>query len=86
MKSSAETIQKLDSFKSMVAELQEYKIPSGSTENHDDLTSKINVDFETNMNNDLDVKSAFDGLTKTTSELHEMREAVKLERCKKCVE
>ena len=68
----AETVQKLDSFKKMVAELQEVK-PSSRNAKHEALTNKIAADFEACMNNDLDVKSAFDGLSKTIGEIHEMR-------------
>jgi cysteinyl-tRNA synthetase len=71
----AQTSQKLDSFKSMVADLQQAK-PTSQTEKSKMLTSKIAADFEGNMNNDLDVKSAFDSLYETTNELYEMRQSL----------
>jgi cysteinyl-tRNA synthetase len=76
-----ETIKKIDSFRRMVAELQETK-PSIQAENHDALISRITADFEANMNNDLDVKGAFDSLAKTISELYEMRELLSLKDVK----
>jgi cysteinyl-tRNA synthetase len=74
-KKFAETVQKMDSFKRMVAELQETK-PSGQAENHEALINKVATDFESCMNNDLDVKSAFDSLNKTIGELHRMRQSL----------
>ena len=71
----AQTSQKLDSFKSMVADLQQAK-PTNQNHDKEALTSKITADFEGNMNNDLDVKSAFDSLYKTTSELYAMRQSL----------
>ena len=80
-----ETSQRLDSFRNMVAELEKTKA-TGQTEKQEKLTSKIIVDFEGNMNNDLDVKSAFDSLYETTSQLYEDAPLVEFKRCKKCVE
>ena len=77
----AETVQKLDSFKKMVAELQEVK-PSSRNAKHEALTNKIAADFEACMNSDLDVKSAFDGLSKTIGEIHEMRRMLDAEDIK----
>jgi cysteinyl-tRNA synthetase len=68
----AVTTRKLDSFKKMIAELQEAK-PSSLSEKEEKLTGKILSDFETFMNNDLDVKSAFDSLYKTIGSLYGMR-------------
>ena len=59
----------------MVAELEKTK-STGQTEKQEKLTSKIMSDFEGNMNNDLDVKSAFDSLYETISELYEMRQSL----------
>ncbi len=69
------TSQRLDSFKGMVSELEKTKSTS-QTEKQVRLTSKITVDFEEHMNNDLDVKSAFDSLYETTNQLYEMRESL----------
>jgi len=71
----AETTQKLDSFKRMVTDLQQTK-HTNQTEKYQSLTSKITADFEDQMNNDLDVKSAFDSLQETVRELYEMRESL----------
>lgn len=71
----AQISQKLDSFKSMVADLQEAK-PSSQTETQATLTGKITTDFEGHMNNNLNVKSAFDSLYETTSQLHEMQQSL----------
>ena len=70
-----QTSRKLDSFKNMVSELQRVKLNS-QTEKQETLTSKIASDFENHMNNDLDVKLAFDNLYDTTSELYEMRQSL----------
>jgi len=73
----AETSQKLDSFKSMVGELQKQK-PKNSdakTETQGVKGSIVSV-FENDMNNDLDVKTAFDGLYKAISELYKTRESL----------
>ena len=69
----AKTSQRLDSFKSMVADLQKIKL-SNLNENEKELTSKITVDFEKNLNNNLDVKSAFDSLYETIRKLYERRQ------------
>ena len=71
----SETSRRLDSFKRMVADLQEAK-PSSQAEKHETLASKITADFESNLNNDLDVKLAFDSLYETISELHEIRQSL----------
>ena len=62
--------QRLNSFKSMVEELQRTK-PTSQTE---ETTTQMASDFENHMNNDLDVKSAFDSLYEKVSELHKKRE------------
>ena len=77
----AQTSQRLDSFRRMVADLEETK-PNSQTERQETLTSTIVSDFENHMNNDLDVKSAFDSLYETTSELHEMQQSLSLKDIK----
>ncbi len=67
--------QRLDSFRSMVADLEKTK-PTSQPERQEKLTNKITIDFEDNMNNDLDVKSAFDSLYETTAKLHKMRQSL----------
>ena len=71
----AQTSQKLDSFKRMIEDLQEAK-PSNQTETQATLTGKITADFEGHMDNDLDVKSAFDSLYETTTQLHKMLQSL----------
>ena len=67
-----QTTQKLNSFKNMVSELQNTKT-FNQTEMQEGIISKITSDFESYMNNDLDVKSAFDYLTETIMKLHAIR-------------
>lgn len=67
-----QTTQKLNSFKNMVSDLQNTK-PFNQTERQEGLISKITSDFESYINNDLDVKSAFDYLTETIMKLHAIR-------------
>jgi len=67
----SEVSRKLDLFKSMVRELQ-------MSESEDKLGGKVRVgkivaEFESHMNNDLDVKGAFDCLNDTINELHKNR-------------
>jgi cysteinyl-tRNA synthetase len=78
----AQTIQKLNSFKNMVSDLQQTK-SSIQTEMQEGLISKITSDFESYMNNDLDVKSAFDSLAKTILKLHAIRQLLSSKDTKK---
>jgi cysteinyl-tRNA synthetase len=68
----AETSRKLDSFKSMVKELQEQK-PTNSNIISDWVDATLVSVFENGMNNDLDVKTVFDGLYETICDLHKKR-------------
>jgi cysteinyl-tRNA synthetase len=71
----AETSQKLDSFKYMVNGLQE--VQGGCSEQATgSLADSIVSGFENGMNNDLDVKAAFDSLYETIGELYRMRESL----------
>ncbi len=68
----AETSRKLNSFKSMVNVLEEQTeksrvAPTG-------LSKTTIMDFESHMNNDLDVKGAFDSLHQTIAMLYEQKE------------
>ncbi len=69
----AQTIQKLDTFRSMVTDLEKTTSLSSAGAG-EDLEGKIIVGFEECMNNDLDIKSAFDSLYETISELHKKRQ------------
>jgi cysteinyl-tRNA synthetase len=71
----AQASQKLDSFKRMVEDLQEAN-PSNQTETQATLTGKITADFKGHMDNDLDVKSGFDNLYETTTQLHKMLQSL----------
>jgi cysteinyl-tRNA synthetase len=77
----AETSRKLDSLKSMVKDLQEQK-SDNSNEETDGVRGIIISAFEKGMNNDLDVKTAFDGLCETVSELHKKRGALSVKDVK----
>jgi cysteinyl-tRNA synthetase len=68
-KKLAETSQRLDAFRDMVQNLRRAKSANPS-EKAKLLAGSIVSSFEENMNNDLDVKAAFDELYKTVSELH----------------
>jgi cysteinyl-tRNA synthetase len=78
----AKTSQRLDSFRSMIADLEKTS-PTGQTEKHGELTNRIIADFELSMDNDLDVKSAVDSLNETTSELYQMRKSLSSKDVKK---
>ena len=67
--------QRLDSFRGMVADLEKTK-PTSQPERQEKLTNKITIDFEDNMNNNLDVKSAIDSLYETTAKLHKIRQSL----------
>ena len=64
----AQTTQKLDSFRTMVKDLQRTEKFNKETADHG-VVSLISI-FENAMNNDLEVKTAFDGLYKAVSEMH----------------
>jgi cysteinyl-tRNA synthetase len=68
-KKLAETSQRLDAFKGMVQNLRRAK-SAYSSEKAKLLAGSIVSSFEENMNNDLNVKAAFDELYETVSKLH----------------
>jgi cysteinyl-tRNA synthetase len=70
----AETSRKLDALKGMVADLIETK-STGQTKKTE-CAGKIVSDFEVYMNNDLDVKSAFDSLYRNVEALHMQRKSL----------
>ena len=55
------------------------------TEMQEGLINKITSDFENHMNNDLDVKSAFDNLAKTIMELHAIRQSLSSKNIKNLI-
>src|SRR5208283_3342253 len=82
----AETSRKLDSFKNMIEGLQKPKPDKPNTETETErVKGSIVSVFEKGMNNDLDVKTAFDGLYETISELHKMREALSVKDVKNII-
>jgi cysteinyl-tRNA synthetase len=68
-KKLAETSQRLDAFKGMVQNLRKAK-SAYSSEKAKLLAGSIVSSFDENMNNDLNVKAAFNELYRTISELH----------------
>jgi cysteinyl-tRNA synthetase len=70
-----QTSQKLDSIQKMVRDLQE-AAPNNEDSRQGELTTKLNAGFEEKMNNDLDIKGAFDWLYETVRELHRKRETL----------
>ncbi len=68
----ADTTEKLNFLKNMIADFQKTK-SFDQTGMQEVLINKITSDFESCMNNDLDVKSAFDYLTETIMKLHAIR-------------
>jgi cysteinyl-tRNA synthetase len=71
----AETSRKLDSFRSMVTDLEKQKSANSENENEGVKGEVVSV-FEKGMNNDLDVKTAFDCVYETVCELHKKRETL----------
>ena len=79
----AATSRKLDSFKSMVKDLQEQKSDNSNTETETEgVNGTIVSVFENGMNNDLDVKTVFDGLYETIRRLNKMRESLSVKDVK----
>jgi cysteinyl-tRNA synthetase len=76
-KKLAETSRKLDTFKAMVQGLEKAEAAS-SSEKANKLATSIVSRFEEGMDNDLDVKTAFDTLYTTVAALHKMMKQGKL--------
>jgi cysteinyl-tRNA synthetase len=73
----AKTSQKLDSLQSMIKDFQEQKSGnSHSRTKKEKFTSKLIFDFENNMNNNLNVKNAFNSLYDTITQLHKKLESL----------
>lgn len=77
-KNLAETSRKLDSFKSMVQALEKAESPN-SWEKAEKLANSIISSFEARMNDDLDVKAAFDTIYTTVAALHKRMKQGKLD-------
>lgn len=80
-----ETSKILDTFRKMISEITETKANDKNAK-HEEIIKKIKVDFERNMNNDLDVKSAFDCLNTTVNELYKTRETLSAKDIKNMLE
>jgi len=76
-KKLAETSRRLDAFKGMVQGLEKAEA-AHSSERAKKLVASIVSSFEENMDNDLDVKAAFDTLYTTVAALHKLRKQGKL--------
>jgi cysteinyl-tRNA synthetase len=70
-----ETTKKLDALRGMIADLQETKQPSDKCMG-DSYVGRLTSEFETHLNNDLDVKGAFDTLCQTVAEIHQKRQTL----------
>ena len=77
----AETSQKLNSLKNMINELRATH-GDGSSLDVGALVNGVVLGFENSMNNDLDVKAAFDSLYETIGELYRTRESLSVEDSK----
>jgi cysteinyl-tRNA synthetase len=73
----AKTSRKLDVFKGMVQDLKKAQSIAPSQKAKHLVTSIISG-FESNMNNDLNVKAAFDSIFKTVKRLHRLSQAGRL--------
>ncbi len=71
------TSQKLDTFKNMVDNLQKTK-SAESSEKAEKLVGEIVINFERNMNNNLNVKAASDDLFRVVSRLNTLKNQGKL--------
>ena len=65
----------------MIKDLQEQTLGSSNTEIKN-LISKLITDFENCMNNNLEVKNAFDGLYEKINELHKKRKLLNIDDVK----
>lgn len=74
-KKLSKTSQKMDSFRSMVIELLQTK-PKSHVPMHEVLCSKLVSEFTRCMDNDLDVRSAFESLFRIISKLHQKRQTL----------
>ena len=77
----SETSRKLDSLKAIVCDLQKSSF-NVSAEKVKPLSNRIVPEFEECMNNDLDVKAAFDKLYETIGELHGLQGRISAEDIK----
>jgi cysteinyl-tRNA synthetase len=79
---------RLDDLRIMIDEVSKKKGIKRSVKGANDIIENIGTDFEITMNNDLDVKAAFDSIYEDLSRLFEMKEQGKLSdaACKRTLE
>ncbi len=65
----AETSKRLDALRGLIADLQRSKQPRDRCQG-DSYVGRLTAEFEAHMNNNLDVKGAYDTLTETVAEVH----------------
>jgi len=70
-----ETSERLHSLQDMVADLQQTK-SADQTKEEAAVTNEVTSTFENHMNNDLDVKTAFDNLHEKVTKIHRNRESL----------
>jgi cysteinyl-tRNA synthetase len=71
----AQVSKQLDSLKAMIADLQANKQPREKCQG-DSYVDRLTSEFEAHMDNNLDVKGAFDTLTETLTQIHKNRETL----------
>jgi cysteinyl-tRNA synthetase len=77
LKKLAEISRKLDAFKSIIQDLEKAD-SAKSSKKAKKLVDNIVLDFQDNMDDDLNLKAAFDKLYKTALQLHKLKEQGKL--------
>jgi cysteinyl-tRNA synthetase len=80
----AEVSRKLDEVRGMVADLAKTTGGNGRAD-AEGLVGKIAADFESHLNNNLDVAGAFDSLTQTLQKIHEKRDSLPAAASKKVI-
>jgi cysteinyl-tRNA synthetase len=68
----SETSKKLDVVRGMIADLQHMEASEECQ--GDSYVGRLRGEFEAHMNNDLDVKGAFDSLSRTVAEIHQKKQ------------
>ena len=68
----ADATKRLDALRGMVADLQQSRQPREKCQG-DSYVGRLTAEFEAHMDNNLDVKGAFDTLTETVTQIHKNR-------------
>lgn len=71
----ADTSKRLDTLRGMIADLQSNHQPREKCQG-DSYVGRLTAEFEAHLNNNLDVKGAFDTLTETLTQIHKNRETI----------